>query len=554
VSSRLVVLALFPGRLDVVAYEGSRHAHVKRLPITAPSEACEWAKTVRRSAATLKAAIEEMNLAGSPAIVLYRSPTQAVDLAGFAVRSPGQAVEAATLSCLDSLPYSAMSAVCDAAVVGRDAAGAARQSHVAVAAEREDVAEAINDLVTGAELELLSATPVDATIMANLVKEALRDKDGRQGWLYVGEQTSFFVIAHQGTLLLSRRIDLGLEFLATSLTRPIRLPGREEPLEMEPAEARRILHEHGIPERDTVVHEGLGLSGGQIIPLLQPLLQRFIVEIRQSLRFGMSEPHRGDLTIRFTGPGSSIAGLAKLVSEELGVVTTVDDSYRSYDWSKPGSVGEVSDAMRQRRLLKQINLLPREVARRRRMNRLRRWLWTGAAAALVLIAVDGVRYQARVADLRRQSDSLATRISEMGALKATGERLKGTLDAMGQIEAMIEQEVGSWSDYRSYLHELSRITPPTIRFTTIAFHRNADGGGGALRGYAFPSGAESARTDLQAFVAAMRASPLFADVSLGHVAKGSAGDAECQRFETEFVVSAVSHHRYAAACCEEPHP
>jgi len=532
--------------MDVVAYEGGRRRAFRRIPITPEGEAGEWGKAVRRSAAALRAAVEEMELQGSAARVLYRSPTQGVDAAGITVRWAGQAMEAAMLSCTDSLPYSALMAVCEAVVVGRDNGGEVRQTHVVTAAEREDICEALVQLVEEGGLRFVSATPIDAGLLAGELSRSLREKQSQRGRLYIGEHSSFFVVTGGGAVLFSRRIDLGLESMAQSLTRPIRAPGSEEPVELDEETARVMLHRHGIPDRETVVLEEIGLTGARVIPLLQPVLQRFIVELRQSLRFGVREEDRGGVTISVTGPGSCIPGLAKLIGEELELEATADEAYRGYDWSQPGDAGsELAEVLKSSGLLDRLNLQPRALARRRRTGRLRRWLWTGAAAAVVLIAFDGFRYEARLTEARGRAEALASRIADLEALQATSERLRVVLEAMGELEETVGEEVGRSCDYRACMQELSRITPESIRFTTVTFDRLSEQTMGSVRGYAECRGEGAARTDLETFISELGSSPLFEEVVLDHVTMGSVGGREGEQFEATFTAVSVARREQA---------
>ena len=106
-----------PDRVDLLACRGPKALAWRRVPITLDQDPHEWAKAVRRAGATLAQAVKALELEDRPAVVVYRSPTQAVDLSSYQLRSASQAIDAATLSCTDSLPYSAMTAVCRAVVV-----------------------------------------------------------------------------------------------------------------------------------------------------------------------------------------------------------------------------------------------------------------------------------------------------------------------------------------------------------------------------------------------------------------------------------------------------
>ena len=382
-SKNRVILSLLPGRLDVVAYEGKRQCLAERLSMPNDGDTTEWLKAIRQAVGPLLAIVEKANLTGAATTLLYRSPTQSVDLVGLPIRDKSQAIEAARLSLLNSLSYSAVTAVCQASVIGRDAGEETRKTHIMVVAEREDIAQALVDLTENAGLKFHIATPHATPIKSNLAAQVLHNKAINQGVLYVGEHSSYFAVGSQRTLLFFRRINLGFELLANALTRPLRLPGHADLIELDIETARDIIARHGISYEDKPVHESPKITGKQTLPLLQPVIQRCIVELRQSLRFGLQEQHRENLNILVTGLGSSIPGLDKMIAEELGVDTTRDEKYGSYQHNKPGSDGsELVDALKDPGLLEEVNMLPHDLARRRRTSRLTQWLWTGAIAAV----------------------------------------------------------------------------------------------------------------------------------------------------------------------------
>lgn len=523
-----IVIELMPDRVGVLVFEGSRQVEERTLPLAPEDDPGEWAKSIRRSAVSLGTIVTELKLEDAETAVLYRSPTQFVDLSAYAVRSAAQVIEAATMSCADSLPYSMMSATCEAMIVGRDAAGDPCQTHVVLGAEREDIAEAIAHLVEEAGLRFQSATPLDAALVAHLVRGELAGRH-RRGALYIGQYTSFFVVVNAGSLLFSRRIDLGIETLVTSLTRPINIPGRAE-IELTVDEAREVLAKHGIPGRDEIVHAEHGLTGVQVVPLLQPVLQRFIVELRQSLRFGLSEEDRADLSIWVTGTGSSLKNLATLIGTELGIESAGDTTYPD-----PEPTRERQDAIADRSFLTRLNLMPRPLALRRRTARLRRWMVTGAVAAMVLIGVEGVRYHKQVQSAQDEADVYAAQIKDLQSLEGTSAKLKVVMAAKAQLQRSIHENIGVVNNYRACMQELSLITPATIRFTRIGFQDTPDETAGTLTGFAFPSRTNGDRTDLEPFIEALRASPLFAGVKLGNVQMDASGRGEGQRFTASFV-------------------
>ena len=525
-----VVLALFADRIDILLCQGDSVAAARRLPVALGTDSAAWAKTVIDAVGSIRAIIEELDAAEAPTTVLYRNPTAYSDYASLPIRSASEARQAAILGCADALACSLDLATTAAVVIGRDAT--ASQSHVVVAADHDDVMTSIAAMVESAGLTFVGATPIDAPIMTKLASLTLANKASNTAMLYVGEQRSFFLIADSGNLLFARPINLGFDALVTSLTRSIRGANGAAPIELDAASARTILHRFGFPNREQVVHETLGLTGAQIIPLLQPVLQRFIVELRQSLRFGVIEEQRQTLQVSITGPGSAIPNFATLIATELKSTVATDESYAAFDHQAPDSAGsELMDAVVDAKTLSRLKLQPRQMARARHINRLRRWLWTGTAAALVLIAADTVHQHRRLADAKHRMTAFESQTTDLKALQATGEKLFTVIGAADKLEARIASETGSSINFRAALQEFSRLAPDSVRLTHIGFNRDKGRTVGRIYGHAFENPGSPGRTQLEPFVEKLKSSPLFDDVVLADVQAGNVQHANSQKFE-----------------------
>ncbi len=532
-SSTTVAIELMSDHMDVVTVRSGRAIAGRRISIALPSESTAWSKAVRECGAKLKEIAVELGVAGRPTRIVYRSPTQAVDLASFELRGANQACAAAKLPFLEALPYSATSAVCHAAPVGRDR-GSKGRWHVVVAADRLDVIRAMAETVEGAGLKFLSATPLDAAIMARVVRCALRHGGPQHGWLHFGKHSSFFVLGGHGVVRFERSIALGVETIVQSLTRPIRMPDRDEPVELEHAAAKAILHQHGIPDSDEPVHKEFGLTSREIMPQIQPVLQRYVVELRQSLRFGLAETERESIAITVGGPGSRIPGLAELIAWELKLQFTADPSYADYDYNEPATPrSELLDALERHSFLNELNLQPKESARRQQITYLRRWLWSGAAAALVMIGADGLRYGAALGKVRSKESALATEVAGLEALQKSYQTLTAAMTEMGALDRMITDEVGLRANLGAILHELSRLTPESIRLTSIRFSREDEGTLVRLYGRAVATKTGKA-TELEPYIESLKKSPLIQSAELRNVETGLLGPSEGQRFEASF--------------------
>ena len=527
--------------MDVAVVGGSGIVASLRVPLDLSNEPTTWAKAVRGVGSKLKEIVKELDADGASTRVLYRSPAQSVDLHSFAIRTASQACAAAVLPLADSLPYSLSSANLEAVVVGRDAGGADRRWHVVVGADRSDVIRAIVEMVETAGLTFDSATPIDAAIIAAVVRSALAYAGPQHGWLHFGKHSSFFVLGGGGRVRFVRSIALGTETIVKTLTRPIRTPD-DQPINLDHVTAQRIFYEHGIPETDDVIDETLQIRRRHIMPQIQPVLQRYVVELRQSLRFGLSEEERKAIEITVSGPGSTVPGLSELIAWELNLKLAIDTRYSGYDFRAPAGDGsELHDALSNTKFLDRLNLQPADAALRRQAGRLRRWLWTGAAAAIAVIALDTVQIGSKLTEARHRADALTIAASQVLGMKETHTRLLAAGAALEEVEQTIAAEAGAAINMRAILQELSAATPASIKLNSLRVTRKGDIVRVRLHGRAIEINTVSGQTEVRRFITALQESPLFREANLRDVERGSFAEGNGERFEASFEAVLAPH-------------
>lgn len=550
VKPKNVVIELMPAWIDVTVLRAGDEPETRRLPVTPESDPASWIKVLRRCAVSLREHVDELGIAGAEATVLYRSPTQVIDIMGFPVSASRQAIDAAELGCIDALPYSSLSAVTRALILGRDAHGEEKATHVLVAAERDDVAETIFKVLGEAGLRVGSMTPIEGAVMARFFRGELTRNEPSRATLYLGDHTSWFVVTDHGRLLYARRIDLGIESLVMSMTRPLYRSTGEEPVELTIDDARRVLHRFGVPLFNAEIDPKKGLRGEHMIPLVQPVLQRFIVEIRQSLRFGVDEEYRTKAVFDLKGPGSVLPRVGTLLAEELDLELLEHDP--EADGAPVPEMGERTEALIDRRTLGQLNLLPRDESRRRRTHRIRRWLWTGAAAAILVIAADGTRQHLRLEAVRDNAEMFAAQVQDLEALEKTRAKLEAVLGARTHVESSIRSELGRRADYRATMKEISRITPESVRLGMLRIDRMDRTSVVRLGGSAFRD--DDGRTELQRFIESIKDSPLFTTVVLQNVHLAAIGGRDGEQFEATFEIVSVPQDPVEGAVAMEPDP
>lgn len=524
-----VFIGLLEGRAEVRVCRGRAVLHAHSMPMQFSSEIDAWKKEVEQWSADLAAVIAQWGLQGCPASVLYAGSSQAVCMEAVRVSRTIHACEAAKMSCLDSLQHSASSAVTQAVPVGRDRSGEKRQIHVVAAADRQDVVEQIAASIENAGLRFRSAVPIDALLVARISRQCLDHCDEPCAHYYIGEGSSFLAVGTGGAMALARQIGLGVASFVSSLTRPIRIPGREETVTLTEQQARDIIDRYGLADPGVELDEFHdGLRGSHLMPVIQPVLQRMIVELRQTMRFGLSD-QPGNLSLRVSGPGGGLPHLAERLAAELSLPL---DSAPAADSTGHVRADILDDAMEDAGLLRQLVLQPPQHAHRQWVRVVQHQLWGGAAVAACLIGFDAMRYHSIVTTLRDRYESVQSRSDEVREFGRTQERLQRLVASMDSLQETIEEETGHHFDAGAALNELTHRTPDGVRLSEIAFRRSDHGIIGVLNGHAMRDGRELSQ--LNTYIDSLHESLLFDDVILGSVRLQSLEGRPAERFDATF--------------------
>jgi len=161
--------------------------------------------------------------------------------------------------------------------------------------------------------------PAEAVSLADSVRLATAPTvaDEVTALVWIGEHsTSLAVGVGSGAdrrLLFVRTVNSGTESLAEVLCRPLRrarAAAHAQIITLPHDAARKMLLAVASP-RERPDPRPSEPPGSSLLPHLQPVLQRLSIEIKQSLRFGVTEADRPKVRIRLAGPGAAIPGLAR---------------------------------------------------------------------------------------------------------------------------------------------------------------------------------------------------------------------------------------------------
>lgn len=526
--------------LEVAVWRGHAAVASRRHEFDRTDWPADWPSALAESRTLLANTVAELQASGLPATVVFSTPGAVIAINACPL-SAGKvaAVQAGSLALANVATVPIASGPSDVRILHVDApasnpgsspapAAASPRIHtIAAAAPDADVARLT-------EWAAQSGLVVDATVPAEaaLAHETVRLATGGErpiAVLCVGEHVSVLAVGCAGRLELIRSIAAGSQSIVEALLRPIRPSGNRDAIQLDHAAARRMLADVGIPEAGRSLPDMPGCTGAVILPLLQPIMQRFAIELKQSLRFGVDEATRATITLRLTGSGANVPGLGAALARQasIGLHTPAG----SEPTATPSSItANATDVLP--------TLLAGSDSNQLTIRGLRRALLAGVAAAGALLAVDGVMTRL---SLRAEQQRLeAIRANSAGNRTLTDlqdQALESRLAATA-LHRQISRTLGTTPDWGASLRVLADLVPPTVR---VLEARLSDHGTPTcnLNAYIRLDQTVDAAGEIRRFVDAISHHPIVSAVRLGNTQRGNVRGNEAQTFELSIEFVAV---------------
>lgn len=395
-----------------------------------------------------------------------------------------------------------------------------RQTLILVGAARAaDVARVLR-VVRGAGLEPVAVGSA-AESLANLAYHARLSAEGETTvHVDIGGDSTILNLLHGRMLRFSREVDIGGDAFTHALMRPIITAEGARQLEYEQAED--VKKSGGYPREDEDVPLPHGVRSSDVLPLLEPVLQRLTMEVARSCDYLRELVGGGDVDrIVLTGTASRMRNLDAALAENLGLpVVRMDPVARATaHWHLSirdrGDTDPAGFAMLLGYSVGQqqpVNLIPREYWTERFADRVRRVRRTFAPAAIAaalcvfLAAVPIQRtYDGAERSLCEASEQLRARMERHAATAAkTADRL-----ARAARATAARGRVLPWV---GVMKELAAALPTSVRMTALSMFSVA----GELPAIEFDAEAEEDRVPFEVVVTeltvAMGESAFFDDV------------------------------------------
>lgn len=510
---------------------GRAEARSRTIGFDREQAGAAWSAGLKPLDDALRHVVDHLECAGAEAVVLYENPTCVVDVHHAPVTGQ-DAIRAARLALRDAAPTQREDDPTAFLILDRDCKGDARRTHVLGVYDDATNAQAAIDFVQRAGLRCRAIAPAAATLAAASIADALEVSHPQVVvFLRLEEDGSTLTATQSGRILLFRMIDIGVDRLVEAMTRPI--VRQHEEITLTDDEAKGILDEFGVPAYGDTIDASRGLTGADLLPIIQPVLQRLVVEVKQSLRFSLNEEQRSGLSIQIRGVGASIKRLPEILSQETEAPVVAVEASANHTESPQ------DDPATRAAVAERLSLLPPAAMRSRLSRGVQRGLIAGGVIAFALLAVDA----AWSVWVTRSMDQ------HIASLEAVADRIGATREALATAEqdvatarhsaAQITQTMPPRAHWGAWLAELSRLTPTAVRLTQVNGAHETDGAHVRLHGVAEGESSEASRQAIAHFVDSIRACPLVARVELGGIRRGEDGAGARQEFEASVSLAAV---------------
>ncbi len=472
-----ILISLSPTSLRVGVAHAGEVVRSERVCITTPAEEV-WATGLRSLDDALRDTLRTLQVKpGTPAVVLYYSPRSVAEV--FNVPAQGNAAEQAVhLYLQQNLPNSGQGWLTQHQLIQEATAteestdlssatssNATKQTTALTYADTSQDADALALFVRRAGLGVAGVMPGKAALLRSSLQNPPERKENQPTvFIHLGEHAMTLTAWIGNKLLLARCAEVGYSLLIDALLRAASTVLKSATLTREVA--TRTLFASGLPQPGEMLDSSLGLSGDAVAPSIQPAMQRYVIEIRQTLRFGMLESDVARARVVLTGPGASIPGLADMLSESL----EIDVEREAQSSTAGGGISEefVGDLTIAKWLAGcQGWIVPPSVQVARTSLRTGQAVRYGATAAAVLLGVLSARaymgnksMSSAVAGMKPQADAIDDRLA------ARAQAAKSS-QAMDRINALISAGIGTRTDWRTVLGALSQLTPQGMELEDI---------------------------------------------------------------------------------------
>lgn len=546
------ILNIAPNGLRLCA-PGAR-GRVERAWTDEHAFASTWAEGLSAFDAPLQAAVDRLGARGARTDVVYHGGAAVSDLLILDVAA-ANAVAAAGLAFAENFADDDGDwQQCLSRLASPPSGLAKPKTLILASAEHNANLELLAALLERAGLRPGRFLPARAVLLAGAARRAIETAASTQGEqvaiVVLSEWTTAIAVAGPGGLQTSRATDFGYAALGHAIRRTAeRTRAASSPLppavstenalkagpEMLPERiSSGLLFTHGIPPRGQNFGGDLAIQSDDLLVAMQPALQRFVIETRQTLRFSLDDAALARSRVLLGGPGASIPGLARAMESQLEIPVEQAADERTEDPAFADACDLASDSREV--LVTGLGLMPRSARVRARTRRLMSIAVLGVVIAMSSFSFLVRRTSAENAALDRRFALLSGRLNMMEANESAAVQAAKLSNAVRGAQNLLRDALGERTAWGGVLADLSRLVDPATRLMEISGRSTAKDRNGAqllLRGSTPTADARAigGADPLTSLLTRLAESPLVGDVRVLSSREGVGDDIGRVAFE-----------------------
>ena len=546
-----VIAVLRPGMLDVAHIVRGRVVATDRVFFDAEVWEDAWREALTPLDDPLREALRGIDVTspGSRVRVLLESPAAMVQATSLphgarAAQRVGLARAAESLTGESSESLRVAIPLC-AASVNPETGGEA--TLVLSAAERERTAQAVMGWVERAGMRLVGVTPVKAVCLHHTIEAVSRSRT-QSVCCVLDEGCTAIAAGSREGVHFARGVDVGFRLLAEAYRRALAetpgglatgLPsvgigsmgadGGRAAVER----AFALMADYGVPGFGAHPTEVSAELRRHVVPLLQPVLQRYLVELKQTLRFAVPRWAGRPKSMVLTGPGAAIPALAEVLAEGLELPVEVSPEAGEADPRTPFGPTSAA-AMRINGAAKAMVLRPTAAVVRRERGHLNTAMKVGAAVGVIVLGGEafGIWHETT-----KTQDAIAQIRPSVQALAEFRERWReaaDTVDGFALVESAREDAMGPAPVWDAVLVELAELREDQVDLTEVRLFMEDSRPVVMIEGVTHP-GAADPRAELREFLERLAGSPMFRSTQLVSATREAVAGGEARRFRVRGV-------------------
>lgn len=496
------IVVLLPSCLEVARVSGKVARQVARVSLGETTMEAAWNQSLRPLDKPLAVALQQVGVrAGASLRFVYRSPDSVTEIINLKVGS-GDLSEAARLALAESTPFpwaEAVSSVQRLKVSERSGVW-----YMGVA-ERRCNTDLLDALATRNGFRIADTLTDRSLLIEGVTRRFAGENDTHARCLVeLGATSSAILTAHEGKITSLRCVDLGYDAFIEAIMRS-QSSRRDEELAFDAAAA--VLAKIGLLPRGDLSAISNGAVDDSMKPLMRAAVQRLVVEVRQTIRFGLPEADAVTCRIEVGGPGSAIPNLAPTLSSHTDLEVVCESGGPELTGAPMAVAAAHLPSMEW--------IVPAGEVLRRERRLLGASLIAGGVIAAGLLVYEGVSVSR---ELTAERVVLAERQAKVDAIHAEvdARREAGVVSKdLARLEKGVDETGGEHTPWRAVFHDLSSLCEAyPVRLTDLSTSTVPGGTSWSLKGIVFLD--QASQVDpLSQFIEAVQRSPLVSGVEVG---------------------------------------